>query len=66
MIGPAVEELYFRGYLLPRMRYLGIIGFAPTVYAVNRWRNVPLGMVVHCTLNIIGVASVSALVLGQL
>jgi membrane protease YdiL (CAAX protease family) len=91
VIGPVVEELYFRGYLLPRMQYLGrwaplvnvtlfslyhlwspwqlisrIIGFAPTVYAVNRWRNVWLGMVIHCTLNIIGVASVIAILLGRL
>ncbi len=91
VIGPVVEELYFRGYLLPRMRYLGrwaplvnvtlfslyhlwspwqlvsrVIGFAPTVYAVDSRRNVQLGMVVHCTLNMIGVATVSALVLGQL
>jgi len=91
VIGPVVEELYFRGYLLPRMQYLGrwaplvnvtlfslyhlwspwqlmsrIIGFAPTVYAVSRWRNVQLGVVVHCMLNIISVATVGALVLGRL
>jgi membrane protease YdiL (CAAX protease family) len=91
VVGPVVEELYFRGYLLPRMRYLGrwaplinvtlfslyhfwspwqllsrIAGFGPTVYAVHRQRSVRLGMVVHCTLNIVGVIIVGALVLGRL
>ena len=81
-VGPIVEELYFRGYLLPRMEWMGrgaplvnvsfsrcttfgrrgrcsgrILGFGPTVYAV-RWKaNVYLGMVVHCTLNVLGVAT---------
>jgi membrane protease YdiL (CAAX protease family) len=91
VVGPVVEELYFRGYLLPRMRYLGrwaplvnvalfslyhfwspwqlmsrIAGFGPTVYAVHRHRSVRLGMVVHCTLNVLGVIVVGTLVLGRL
>lgn len=89
--GPVVEELYFRGFLLPRMQYMGrwaplvnvalfsvyhlwspwqvlsrILGFGPTVYAVQQTRNVGLGMVVHCTLNVLGVSLVAALVAGRL
>jgi membrane protease YdiL (CAAX protease family) len=91
VVGPIVEELYFRGHLLPRMQYLGrwawlvnvglfslyhfwspwqllsrIVGFGPTVYAVQRTRNIHLGMAVHCTLNIIGVVTVGALILDRL
>jgi len=90
-IGPVVEELYFRGFLLPRMVRFGrwaalinvslfslyhlwspwqlvarIIGLGPTVYAVERTRNVYLGMVVHCTLNTIGMTLVAFMVLGRL
>jgi membrane protease YdiL (CAAX protease family) len=32
VVAPATEEVYFRGYLLPRMRYLG--GWAPAVNAL--------------------------------
>ncbi len=89
-IGPIVEELYFRGYLLPRMEWMGrwaplvnvslfslyhfwspwqivgrIIGFGPTVYAVRWKENVYLGMVVHCTLNTLGVTLVAGLILGR-
>jgi membrane protease YdiL (CAAX protease family) len=88
--GPIVEELYFRGYLLPRMEWMGrwaplvnaslfslyhfwspwqlvgrILGFGPTVYAVRWKENVYLGMVVHCTLNTIGVTLVASLVLSR-
>jgi hypothetical protein len=91
LLGPIVEELYFRGYLLPRTERLGrwaplvnvslfslyhfwspwqffarILGFAPTVYAVRWKRNIYLGMVVHCSLNTLGVLLVAALVLGRL
>ena len=91
LLGPIVEELYFRGYLLPRMARFGrwaplvnvslfsiyhfwspwqilgrILGLAPTVYAVRWKENIYLGMVVHCTGNILGVALVSGLVLGRL
>jgi membrane protease YdiL (CAAX protease family) len=90
-IGPIVEELYFRGFLLPRMARFGrwaalinvslfslyhlwspwqivarVLGIGPMVYAVERTRNVYLGMVVHCTLNTIGVTLVAFMVLGRL
>jgi len=89
-VGPIVEELYFRGYLLPRMEWMGrwaplvnvslfslyhfwspwqllgrILGLAPTVYAVRWKRNIYLGMVVHCTGNVLGVTLLSSLVLGK-
>jgi uncharacterized protein len=91
LLGPIVEEVYFRGYLLPRMEHLGrwaplvnvslfslyhfwspwqflarILGIAPMVYAVRSRRNIYLGMVVHCTLNTLGVLLVAGLVLGRL
>lgn len=91
LLGPIVEEVYFRGYLLPRMEWMGawaplvnvslfslyhfwspwqlvarILGFGPTVYAVRWKRNVYLGMVVHCSLNTIGVALVATMVAGRL
>jgi membrane protease YdiL (CAAX protease family) len=90
-VGPIVEELYFRGYLLPRMERFGrwapllnvslfsiyhfwspwqiaarILGLAPTVYAVRRTRNVVLGMVVHCSLNTLGVALVASMILARI
>lgn len=90
-IGPIVEELYFRGYLLPRMERFGrwapllnvslfsiyhfwspwqiaarILGLGPTVYAVRGARNVVLGMVVHCTLNTLGVTIVAAMILSRI
>ncbi len=90
-VGPIVEELYFRGYLLPRMEWMGrwaplvnislfslyhfwspwqllgrILGFGPTVYAVRWKENVYLGMIVHCSLNTLGVLLVMGLVLGRL
>jgi CAAX protease family protein len=88
--GPIVEELYFRGYLLPRMEWMGrwaplvnvslfslyhfwspwqivgrILGFGPTVYAVRWKENVYLGMVVHCTLNNLGIIVITSLVLSR-
>lgn len=90
-IGPIIEELYFRGYLLPRMEWMGrwaplvnvalfsiyhfwspwqilgrILGLAPTVYAVRWKENIYLGMVVHCTGNILGIILVGSLVLSRL
>lgn len=90
-LGPIVEELYFRGYLLPRMERLGrwaplvnvslfslyhfwspwqvmarILGLAPMVYAVRSKRNIYLGMVVHCSLNTLGVLIVAGMVLGRI
>jgi membrane protease YdiL (CAAX protease family) len=91
LIGPIVEEVYFRGYLLPRMERLGrwapfvnvslfslyhfwspwqlvarILGIGPMVYAVRSKRNVYLGMVVHCGLNMLGVFLVAMMVFGRL
>jgi membrane protease YdiL (CAAX protease family) len=91
LVGPIVEELYFRGYLLPRMEWMGrwaplvnvslfslyhfwspwqvlgrILGLAPTFYAVRWKENIYLGMVVHCTGNILGIILVGSLVLGRL
>ena len=90
-VGPIVEELYFRGYLLPRMEWMGrwaplvnvslfsiyhfwspwqilgrILGLAPTVYAVRWKENIYLGMVVHCSLNTLGMILVGSLVLSRL
>jgi membrane protease YdiL (CAAX protease family) len=90
-IGPIVEELYFRGYLLPRMEWMGrfaplvnaslfsiyhfwspwqvigrILALGPTVYAVRWKQNMYLGMVVHCTGNVLGIILVANLVLGRL
>jgi membrane protease YdiL (CAAX protease family) len=91
LVGPIVEELYFRGYLLPRMDRLGrwaplvnvslfslyhfwspwqvlarILGIGPMVFAVHWKRNVYLGMLIHCTLNLIGVLLVARHVQGRL
>lgn len=79
LVGPVVEELYFRGYLLARMRHLK--GWAPIVngalfgiyhfwqphnlialvgvgivlsYIVWKTRNVYLGIIIHCLLNVLG------------
>ena len=90
-VGPIVEELYFRGYLLPRMAWMGrwaplvnvslfslyhfwspwqlparILALAPTVYAVRWKENIYLGMVVHCTGNVLGILLVGSLILGRI
>ena len=79
LLGPIVEELYFRGFLLPRMNILGkwapfintvlfsayhffspwqnitrIIALTPYVYAVWAKKNIFIGIIVHCTVNTIG------------
>jgi hypothetical protein len=91
VIGPTVEELYFRGFLLPRMSQFGhwaplvnvvlfslyhlwspwqflsrVAGVSPFAFAVWRTQNVWLGVTVHMALNTISVATVVALVIGQL
>lgn len=83
---PIVEELFFRGFLLPRMQRFGklaplwntvlfsiyhfwtpwenlprIASVTPFVYAVQKTKNIYLGMFVHCALNIVG--SISLLIL---
>ena len=79
ILGPTVEELYFRSYLLPRMPgrkawvpLVGAVLFAlyhvwspwlllvrvvallPMVYAVWWKRNVWIGIVAHCLVNLVG------------
>lgn len=78
-VGPVVEELFFRGYLLPRMErfkhwapilngtlfglyhfwqphnLLPVIGVGIIIsYIVWKKKNVYLGIVIHCTLNVVG------------
>ncbi|MEO6890183.1 MAG: CPBP family intramembrane glutamic endopeptidase [Ktedonobacteraceae bacterium] len=87
---PVVEELYFRGYLLPRLSRFGrwapiinlalfslyhfwqpqqnitnLIALLPFVYIVWKRQDVRLSMLLHCTLNIIGIALTCALYLGH-
>jgi membrane protease YdiL (CAAX protease family) len=79
IVGPVVEELFFRGYLLPRMAYLkkwapivngllfglyhfwqphnyvAIIGVGIILsYIVWRKKNVYLGIIIHCVINLAG------------
>lgn len=79
IIGPVVEELFFRGYLLPRMaylkkwapilngvlfglyhfwqphNYLAIIAIGIVLsYIVWKKQNIYLGIIIHCTINILG------------
>jgi membrane protease YdiL (CAAX protease family) len=78
-LGPIVEEIYFRGYLLPRMGKLGkfapfvnvlifsiyhfhmpwqnitrIVAITPMAYSVWKFKDIRIGMVVHCLLNTFG------------
>jgi len=78
-VGPIVEELFFRGYLLPRMAYLkkwapivngalfGLYHFwqphnflaLTAIGIVLSWvvwkkKNVYLGIIIHCTINVLG------------
>lgn len=82
IVGPVVEELFFRGYLLPRMaflkkwapivngllfglyhfwqphNYFAIIAVGIIIsYIVWKKRNVYLGILIHCILNILGALS---------
>jgi membrane protease YdiL (CAAX protease family) len=90
IVGPVVEELYFRGHLLPRMSRFGrwaplvnvglfslyhfwtpwnflsrVVLLAPMVYLVWWKRNIYIGMIAHCLLNLIGTAVLFAQLLGQ-
>jgi membrane protease YdiL (CAAX protease family) len=81
LVGPIVEELYFRGHLLPRLSRFGrwapllnvalfslyhfwtpwmffsrVVLLVPMVYGVWWKRNIYLGMITHCLLNLIGTA----------
>jgi membrane protease YdiL (CAAX protease family) len=89
LAGPIVEELYFRGHLLPRMARFGrwapllnvvlfsfyhfwtpwmffsrLVLLVPMVYFVWWKRNIYLGMIAHCLLNLIGTAVLFAQLLG--
>jgi uncharacterized protein len=86
LTGPVVEELYFRGYLLPRLsRFKGwaplvnvvlfslyhffspwqqlsrILGLFPMVYAVQKKRNIYIGIITHCLANTVSTASMIVL-----
>jgi CAAX protease family protein len=91
VIAPVVEELYFRGYLLPRLSRFGpwapvlhlvlftlyhvwqpwlyptlLVALFPLIFAVWRTRNVRLGILTHCALNLIGgLAAVGQLLGGS-
>jgi hypothetical protein len=84
--GPVVEELYFRGFLMPHIPSSGkwaplinvvlfslyhffspwqfvtrIVAVIPFAYVVSWKRNLYLGMLTHCLLNILGMLSLLAL-----
>jgi hypothetical protein len=90
IVGPIVEELYFRGHLLPRISRFGrlapivnvllfslyhfwtpwqflsrVVLLAPMVYLVWWKRNITLGIIAHCLLNLIGTTVLFAQLLGQ-
>ena len=90
IVGPVVEELYFRGHLLPRMSRFGrwapfinvllfslyhfwtpwnffsrVVLLTPMVYWVWGKRNIYIGMIAHCLLNMIGTIVLFAQLLGQ-
>jgi len=89
LVGPIVEEFYFRGHLLPRLSRFGywapllnvalfslyhwwtpwmffsrLILLIPMVYIVKWKRNIYIGMIAHCLLNLIGTAVLFAQLLG--
>jgi hypothetical protein len=43
-----------------------IVGIGPMVYAVRWKRNIYQGIVVHCTLNVLGVTTVAVLVSSRM
>ena len=78
-IAPVIEELYFRGYLLPRMHVWGkwafvvnailfslyhfwqpyiyltlLLSLLPMTYMVWKTKDLRLGILTHCLLNLIG------------
>lgn len=88
ILGPIVEELYFRGYLLPRISRLRgwaplfhsalfslyhfftpwqnplrIIALTPLFYTVWWRRNIYVGIIVHCLMNLMGSLMLMAAVL---
>ncbi len=90
IFGPVVEELYFRGYLLPRISRVGwwapllnsvlfslyhfftpwqnplrIVALTPLFYTVWWRKNIYLGILVHCLMNLAGSLSLMAMILKQ-
>ncbi len=90
VVGPLVEELYFRGHLLPRISRFGrwaplvnvalfslyhfwtpwmflsrVVLLAPLIYLVWWKRNIYLGMIAHCLLNLLGTTVLFAQLLGR-
>jgi membrane protease YdiL (CAAX protease family) len=88
---PIVEELYFRGYLMPRIERYGkfapiiitvlfslyhfwapwsnimrILAISPYTYSVWKNKNIYIGIIVHCAINIISSASMLYAVYGVL
>lgn len=89
LVGPIVEELYFRGYLLPRMNnvkgwaplfsaalmavyhfwspwliLIRTVALVPMVYSVWWKRSVLIGILVHCTVNLIEIIMLIPAVFG--
>ena len=89
IVGPIVEELYFRGHLLPRLSRFGrwapllnvllfslyhlwtpwmflsrVALLVPMVYLVWWRRNIFIGIIAHCLLNLIGTLVLFAQLLG--
>ncbi|HEY0753700.1 MAG TPA: CPBP family intramembrane glutamic endopeptidase [Ktedonobacteraceae bacterium] len=79
LVGPMIEEVYFRGYLLPRIAYFGkwapvinlflfslyhfwqpwqnltnLLGLWPFIFLVWKKQDIRLSIVLHCTLNMVG------------
>jgi membrane protease YdiL (CAAX protease family) len=90
LIAPVVEELYFRGYLLPRMQAWGkwafvvnallfslyhfwqpyiyltlLISLLPMTYLVWKTKDLRLGILTHCLLNVTGALLSFALLLKK-
>lgn len=85
-----MEELYFRGYLLPRLARFGkaapwlnlvlftlyhlwqpwlyptiLVALTSLVFPVWWLRNIRPGIIIHCSLNLMGGLATAALLLGQ-
>jgi uncharacterized protein len=90
IVAPVIEEMYFRGYLLPRLSRYGkaapwinlvlftvyhfwqpwlyptiLVSLTSLVFPVWWLRNIRLGIIIHCALNLIGGLGTAALLLGQ-
>jgi membrane protease YdiL (CAAX protease family) len=91
LFGPVVEELYFRGFLLPRMACRGrwapfvhtvlfslyhfftpwqnplrIAALTPMSYAVWWKKNIYIGIIVHCVMNLSGSLMLTLMILKQM